>query len=152
MLAAAQVLDAIAARITGLSLTGAHVFTDRAWPLTEATLPAWKVVSPDEDIEPLTIHTSGPQQHRLQIELQGYVKAAAGIDDAMHAIASQAITALFNEPGTPDALSALAGRVQLSQRRVERAMKSEGQAELGLIQITLRAEFSTLSNAPDTIL
>ncbi len=94
-LAAAQVVNAIATRITGLSLAGVRVYTDRAWPLAEDALPAWKVVAVDEDVDPQTIHAPVLEQHALQIELQGYAKAVAGLDDALHALASEALTALF---------------------------------------------------------
>ena len=152
-LAGAQVLDAIKQRMLGLSLTGTRVYTDRAHPLDEkSVLPAWKVVSPDEDIETVTVHPAPVQQHRMQVELQGYVSAISDVDDAMHALAAQALTALFNPPLVPDALSAIAGtKVKLSQRRIERAMSGEGQAKLGLIQITLRAEYRTKQNAPEAL-
>lgn len=152
MLAAAQVLNAIAARLTGLPLAGVRVYTSRAWPLASKDLPAWKVVAPDEDIEPMTVHRPTPQKHLLQVELLGHTRAVDDLDDRLHALASEALTAVFNEPGTPDALSAFDGKVQLSARRIERAMAGEGEAALGLVTITLRAEFNTLSNAPDTIL
>lgn len=150
-LAAAQVVDAVAARITGLSLAGPRVYTDRAWPLAEDALPAWKVLAVDEDITPQTIHAPVLQQHVLQIELQGYAKAVSGLDDSLHALASEALTALFNTPGTPDLLSGLTSTV-ITTRRIERAMQKEGEAVLGLITITLRGEFRTISNAPNTII
>jgi len=154
MIAAGQVMHAIATRLNGIpsGLCGTRNYTDRAWPLAEKDLPARKVVSPDEDIEPMTVHTPTPQEHKLQVEVKGYVQDTAEIDDAMHALASEALIALFNPPAAPDALSAIAGKVQLSLRRIERVMKTEGQADLGLIQITLRAQFKTRSNAPDTLI
>ncbi len=54
-------------------------------------------------------------------------------------------------PGLPDALSGLTSTI-ITTRRIERAMQKEGEAVLGLVTITLRGEFRTLSNAPDTIL
>ena len=68
-LAAAQIIDAIAARMTGLPLAGARVFTSRAWPLAEDALPAWRVLAANEDIEPTTVHPNARQEHRLQVEL-----------------------------------------------------------------------------------
>jgi hypothetical protein len=150
-LASAQVVDAIAARISGLALAGTRVYTSRAWPLDESQLPAWRVVAADEDIEPATVHVPALQKHRLQVELLGYCQAVADVDDALHALASQALTALFNAPGAPDALSAMT-KVILTLRRIERALQSEGAATLGLITVTLRAEFHTRSNAPDTLI
>lgn len=151
-LAAAQVIAAVAARIINLPLAGADVFTSRAWPIADSALPAWRVIAVDEDIEPITVHGPWANAHRLQIEVHGLARAVQDLDDTLHALASEALTALFNEPMAPDALSALRGHVSLSLRRIERGMQSGGEAANGLVNITLRAEFQTLSNAPDTIL
>lgn len=150
-LASAQIIDAIAARLSGLPLAGIRVYTSRAWPLSEAGLPAWRVVAVDEDVEPLTVHRPAQQQHRLQVEVQGYARATADLDDALHALASEALTALLTLAPPADALAGL-NTVQFSLRRIERAMQPLGEASLGLITITLRADFRTASNAPDTII
>ena len=48
-LAAAQVIDALAARLVPLAATGGRVYTSRAWPLTD--LPAWRVTAEDEAVQ-----------------------------------------------------------------------------------------------------
>lgn len=150
-LAAAQIVDAVATRITGLALAGNRVFTSRAWPLADNGLPAGKVIAVDEDIEPATVHSPMLQQHRLQIELRGYVREVENIDDEMHALASEWLTALFDTTPPADALAALGTKIVLTQRRIERDMQREGESNLALVTVTLRAEFRTFSNAPDTI-
>ena len=152
MLAAAQIVDAIAARITGLALTGARAYTSRMWPLSEADLPAWRVFAVDEDVEPATVHQPFINNHALQVELRGVARAVASLDDTLNALASQAITALFSAPVVPDALSALIGRIALTVRRIQRDMATEGQAAVGLLTLTLRVEFRTLSTDPDTLI
>lgn len=149
-LAGAQIRAAIATRLTGLPLAGERVYKSRAWPLN--LLPAWKIVTPDEDIEPMTVHPNTPQNHRLQLELQGYTSVVDELDDRLDDLAAEALTAIFNPPGSPDALSVLMTHMQLTQRRIERVMSPEGQAVLGMVQITLRAEYRTKANAPETIL
>lgn len=154
-LASAQVVDAVAARITGLALSGNRIYTSRAWPIDEKTLrtvgPAGRVFAVDEDITPQTIHAPTRQQHALQIELEGLVREVENVDDEMHALAAQWLTALFSTTPPADALAALGAKVLLTQRRIEREMQSDGQASIGRVLITLRAEFHTRSNAPDTI-
>lgn len=151
-LASAQIVDAIAARISGLPLAGTRVYTSRAWPLGKAGLPAWRVVAVDEVMDPQTVHPNPPQLHELQVELRGHVAAAEDLDDDMHALAVEALTAIFDTTPPADALAnLLAGKVKLTQRRIERAMQTEGQADLGLIVITLRAEFRTRAAAPETL-
>ena|SRR5688572_28806736 len=150
-LASAQVVDAIATRITGLSLAGSRIYTSRLWPIPSTGMPAGRVLAVDEDIEPSTVHRPAALKHALQIELHGIVHEVENVDDQMHALAAQWLTALFNAPGMPDALSALT-KVIVSLRRIERQTQTEGQATLGVIVITLRAEFHTRSNAPETII
>lgn len=150
-LAAAQVIDALAERITGLSLAGDRVLTSRTWPLAEKDLPAWRVIAVDEDVEPTTVHKPSLNLHHLQVELRGFASASEDLDDVLHAMASQALTAVFNTPVVADALAGMVRKVSLSLRRIERAMKTEGEASLGLVTITIRAEFHTPSNDPDTI-
>jgi hypothetical protein len=152
-LASDQIVGAVATRITGLPLAGTNVATDRAWPWPDTVEHAWKVACPDEEITPATVHAAATrvQQHRAQIELRGLVRAASGIDAAMGALISEALTALFNPPLVPDALSALP-KVILTARRIERFTDNEGESSDGRIVVTLRAEFNTRSNAPDTII
>lgn len=135
-LAAAQVIDAVAARL--LAVFPGAVFTDRAWPIV--TLPAWRVLAGDESIAPMTVH--GLQQHDLEVELIGVVRAVDAVDDAMHALASQAITAL-NTP-SPVLGFTLTG--------IGRALQGEAEATHG--QITLRGlvSFATAPAAPDTLI
>jgi hypothetical protein len=150
-LASAQIVDAIATRISGLPLAGADVYTSRAWPLAAANLPAWKVVAVDEVVEPMTVHTDPVQKHELQVELRGHVAAVEDLDDDMHALAAEALTALFDTTPPADALTGIDGKLQRSLRRIERAMQPEGQAHLGLVVITLRVDFRTRASAPQTL-
>lgn len=153
MLAAAQVIHAISARLTGLPSTGARVFTSRAWPLAEKDLPAWRVVGPDEDIEPQTVHANALQEHRLQVELHGSVRATAALDDELNDMAAEALAPLFSTAPQvpPDALDGLKGKVQITLRRIERKLATEGEAAVGLVLITVRAEFRTRASAPETL-
>lgn len=149
MLAAGQVVHALATRITGLAL-GAGVYTARAWPLAVDQLPAWRVVAVDEDIEPQTVHPDPFQAHALQVELRGHLRATEALDDDMHALSAEALTAVFDQSPPVDALAAIASRLQLTLRRIERAMSTEGEAAIGLVVITLRATFRTRASAPES--
>ena len=150
MLASAQVVDAIATRMSGGALADGRVYTSRGHPIPDDGMPAWRVIAVDEVIEPKTVHVTKLQGHQLQVELLGYVQATANVDDSMHALAAEALTLLFNPPIAPDPLSDMT-KVVLTQRRIERAMQSDGEARNGLITVTLRAEFHTRSDAPETI-
>ena len=149
MLAAGQIVHALATRISGLS-SGAAVFTARAWPIADDQLPAWRVIAVDEDIEPQTVHADPFQMHALQVELRGHVKATAALDDSMHALSAEALTAVFDTTPPVDALAAIAEKLQITLRRIERAMATEGEAAIGLVVITLRATFRTRASAPES--
>src|SRR4051812_5941361 len=97
-LAAAQVVDALAALLVPVALSGGRVYTSRLWPLTEAELPAWRVTAETEEVQPTTIH-SGVEQHLLSVEAKGYARATDNLDDSLHALAAAGLTALF--AGTP---------------------------------------------------
>ncbi len=141
MLASGEIVHAIAARITGLPL-GASVATDRPWPIADSALPAWRVVEVDDEIVPGTVHRLARQQHALQIELRGTVRALAGVDDAARALVREALAAIFAAMPPADDLQAVNLRnVQITLRRIQLEYEDAGQAVLGRAVVTLRAEY-----------
>lgn len=152
MLAADQIVHAFAERLTGLPLAGTNVFTDRAWALAESQLPGWKVVPHDDDVEMATIHTPSVEAHSQQLELHGFVRAIADIDQAMSALAAEGLTAIFSLTPPADTLSSIRKKLQIGLVRVERTPTKEGEASTGLILITLRVDFKTRADQPETIL
>ncbi|MEO8153565.1 MAG: hypothetical protein ABI605_10885 [Rhizobacter sp.] len=151
-LAAAQVVDAVAARIKGVGVTdsGERVYTSRAWPLKD--LPAWRVVAEEEDIEALTMHTPALLQHVLRVAVQGNAEAVSDLDDNLNGLASQALSAIFSLTPPADALAALGGKVKsFVPVAIARDFAGEGQARLGQVKVTLQATFQTMSNAPDVL-
>jgi hypothetical protein len=136
MLASGQVIEAIAERLR--TVWPVTVYTDRAWPLD--VLPAWRVFEADETIGPLTVH--GLQQHDLSIEAVGCVRAVDGLDDALRAMAAQALQAL----NTPSAV------MGWTLTGIDRAMQSEDEAAIG--QVTLRGlvTFATAPAEPETLI
>lgn len=148
-LAAAQIVDAIAARIAGNTPAGTNVFTSRAWPLAESRLPAWRVLASDERVEAQSIGYPWPQRHELDVELQGVCAAVADLDDALHAMASAAITALW---GT-QAHSTLGGlNVVMQLQSLEREMQADGEAKIGRITLSVQVQFFSLCSQPDTLI
>jgi hypothetical protein len=147
-LAAAQVVDALAARITGLALTGSRVHTSRAWPLKEADLPAWRVYGDEEEVDTTTVHYPAFQEHALDIVLEGVTKAAANLDDALNALVLAALGAIFDT--LAHATLGLTN-VTLSLLRIVRGMATEGEATVGKVSVFIRARFHTMQNAPEVL-
>lgn len=150
-LASAQVIDAIAARLSGAGVTpaGTRVYTSRAWPLAESGLPAWRVVAGDETVEQVNITWPHVNDHELQVDLRGVVAAADNLDDALHAMAEAALKRLFTDRSAAT-LSPLRVRMVLSG--IERSLQEDGQAKVGVITVQLTARFQTKADAPDIII
>jgi hypothetical protein len=140
-LAAAQVIDALAARISGATSAGTRVFTSRAWPIGEDDLPAWRVTAASESIAGVALGDY-IHEHHLEVEARAYVRAVANLDDAMHALAEAALPALFAPP-VPYALE---------HAGIDRELTAEGEAAVGVITLRLRASYFTRPTAPQTIL
>ena len=151
MLASGQIRHAVAARLRGQPLCGQRVFTSRAWPLSEAQLPAWRVSAPDQSVEPLTIHPDARQSHDADILLEGYVRGTETLDDDLDALTTEALEAIFATAPPADDLASLT-RLHLRLKRIESSMEAAGEAALGAVSVTLKAEFHTRASAPQTIL
>lgn len=140
-LAAAQVVDALAARLAPVVLSGGRVYTSRLWPLTEADLPAWKVTAQDETVD-LAQLDGLLGQHTLSIEAAGFVRATTDIDDAMNALAAAGLTALFAD-SIPYAMR-LEG--------IDRDITQDGEASMGVIRLRIATTFFTNPAEPEIIL
>ena len=138
-LAAAQVVDTLAARLVPVALSGGRVFTSRLWPLSEAELPCWKVIADSEDVQVALV--DGMNQHDLTVSAEGYVRATDNVDDSMHALAEQGLTALF----------ALPAPYELQLISIERETTNESEAALGLIRLRMTTRYYVRPEAPQTI-
>ena len=140
-LAAAQVVDVLAARIAAQATLGAGgVRTSRTWPWAEADLPACRIYAVDEQVElvtqdPINAHTMG-------VDVQYTVRATADLDDAMHVQASAGLALLF----------AGARPYGLQHTGISRDPATEGEAAVGRITLQLSTLFHVAPAAPETIL
>jgi len=140
-LAAAQVVDALAARLAPQALGAGGVRTSRLWPWAEAELPAVRVFAADEQVE---ISTIGEQinRHTLAVDAQYTLRAVADADDAMHTLAEAGLALLFAEP-LPHGLQ-LAG--------INREAATEGEAAVTRITLQLQCVYFVAPAAPGVIL
>jgi len=139
-LAAAQVVDALAARLTPVVATGGRVYTSRWWPITEGELPAWQVLAEDEAVEPADL--DGVNVHRLTVQCAGYTRAVNDLDDRLHDLAEAGLTALCALP-----------RIHGAQiTAIDRTVEQTGEAAVGVIRLRLETTFYVAQTAPGTIL
>lgn len=136
-LAAAQVIDALAARVATLAPAGG-VHTSRTWPLQ--VLPAWRVTAEDEPVTEAMM--SGTNEHALVVAVRGTARAVADLDDVLHAMASEVQSALFAPPAP----------YQLQLTGLRRQLATEGEASVGVITVFLRATFYVDPADPETII
>lgn len=140
-LAAAQVVDAIAALIAPQANLGAGgVRTSRTWPWAEADLPACRVFASDESIEEVDL-AGNLNVHTLAVDAEYTLRAVADLDDEMHARASSGLALLF--AGSPPYALSLTG--------IERDLATEGEAAVGRITLKLQTTFYVAPSAPETI-
>ena len=147
-LASAQLIDAIAALLRGVSGWADSVHTSRLWPLAEADLPAWRVQAEDETVDAHGIGFPAKQQHELEVACHGYARATSDLDDVLHGLAEQALGALF---ASRDTATLVPARAVMTLARIERDLVTEGEAALGRITLALRVRFFTLNNDPSTV-
>ena len=139
-LAAAQVIDALAARLVSQTLGAGGVRTSRFWPWAEADLPAARVFAADEAVQLSTIGDS-INQHTLAVDVQYSLRAVADADDAMHALAEAGLALLFAEP-LPHGLQ-LVG--------INRETTGEGEAAVARITLQLQCTYFVAPAAPGVI-
>jgi hypothetical protein len=140
-LAAAQVVDALAARLAPQVLGTGGVRTSRTWPWAEHELPAARVFAVDEQVQPATVDAA-INQHNLAVDVQYTLRAAADADDAMHALAEAGLSLLFAAPFSYGL--ALAG--------INREAAADGEAAVARITLQLQCTYFVAPAEPAVIL
>lgn len=140
-LAAAQVVDALAARLAPQSLGSGGVKTSRLWPWADAELPAVRVFAADELVEASTIGET-INRHVLAVDVQYSLRAASTADHAMHALAEAGLALLFTEP--------LPHGLQLTG--ISRDTAGDGEAAIARITLQLQCTYFVAPAAPGVIL
>jgi hypothetical protein len=148
MLAAQQVVAAIAALLATVSGMASSVHTEHPWPFDTSELPAWRVFDDVEEITETGLNFPARQQHELTVKCEGYCVDATTVRADLNAMAAAALTKLFASRASTS-LGLNNSAMVLS--RIERDIVTEGQATCGRITLSLRVRFFTYSNAPETI-
>jgi len=142
-LAAAQVIDALAARLAGQAGLGTGgVKTNRIWPWAESDLPACRVFATDEQASFDAGYLEHVNAHTLNVDVQYSARATADLDDQMHAAAAAGLALLFAPPEPY--------RLQLVG--ITRRLATEGVASVGVITLRLQATCYVAPSAPETII
>jgi hypothetical protein len=98
-----QIREAVAARLTGLTTTGARVYVNNVDPLAIGELPALTIRNGSEQIERRSIGSPNPYISRVQtLIVTANARAATAVWDTLDQIAKEVEVAML---GTLDALT-----------------------------------------------
>ena len=142
-----QIRDALKARLTGLTTTGANVETTRIHSFVEedAALPGL-VIFPDveEILEPSEDLEIGSQHRILNIIVQGYEQAVSDMEDTLDLIAEEVETAVF----TDQFFGGLVHSTDLVGTEID--IMPGASAPLGVVTLSFRLSYMTREGAPGT--
>jgi len=147
ILASQQVIDGIVDRLVAAATSsGVRVYSDRFHPVS--AFPSIRVKHVDEDLQAGDDDVTWPAMrlHRLQVDVDVLVQAAAGLDAALAAAALEVLQAL---EGMQSPLAPL--NVALAATGIRYQATSDGQASHGVATVRLAAEYHTATNTPHTI-
>jgi len=86
-----QIRDALVAALGGLASTGANVFANRVYPLTDAELPALRISIDEEEADE---HDGDILQREVYCIVEACAKFGSALDDALDQISLEAETVL----------------------------------------------------------
>jgi hypothetical protein len=89
----------LVALLTGLPLTGSHVYGSRVAPLAEADLPAIRVYADSSESSAIDIHNL-IRERGVIFRIEIVARATADLDDTLDAIAEDVEDALLTAPGS----------------------------------------------------
>jgi hypothetical protein len=137
-----QIREAVAALLTGLTTTGANVFQSRLQPLPDNKLPALKIITDAEQLEPLDI--SGNFVNRsLTVGVIAVAKAVSDVDDVIDEIIKEVEIKL----ATDRTLSGLVKDIVLVSIDID--MSGETEKNTGQAIMNFTANYFTTVAAPD---
>jgi hypothetical protein len=141
-----QIRDRVVTTLTGLTTTGANVFSNRVYRLGNTELPCWLVFMTDESSEPLAMGATTTIRRQVQIEIEGRAIANADIADLLDTMSTEAEAAI----GADHTLGGLVKDIILT--RTEIALTGDGEQVAGIVRMTFDAVYVTATNNPETLL
>jgi hypothetical protein len=138
-----QIRDAVVARLTNLTTTGANVFQDRVYALSDEELPAIIINTENETSQPNALMASRLMQRELNISVTAYVKAVATMDDKLDQICKEVEIAL----ATDTSLGGLTKDLYLTSTNM--TLDGSGEQPRGLAQMLWAASYYVRETAPD---
>jgi hypothetical protein len=139
-----QIREAAAAAVTGLTTTGARVFTSSVYALAVTDLPALRVRTPREASAQRTLGAPRLLERTLRLEVEAVAQATADLDDALDQACKEVEIALAMP------CAALAGLVKsVTLTDTEITLTGEGEQPIGRAAMGFDVVYMAFENAPD---
>lgn len=138
-----QIREAVAADLTGLTTSAAHVYPNRLHPFEASSLPGLRISIESDSVSPLTVHQPHMQDHQLVLVVECVAKASADLDDICDLMSQEVEVAL-------------AGGVTVGSATIYPVLSgSEFDQEAagtpaGAKRLTFQVEYACLNTTPDT--
>jgi len=141
-----QIHDLIIAKVTGLTTTGANVFTGRVHPIERSEMPCLLVSTGDEAVSYETI--GGPRAQRRDLTLE--IDIVVSVNDTMESLMNTVQLEVENALSADTKLGSSVFDVKYIGRN--KFLSGDGEKQVGITRLNYSVPFEVLENAPDTLL
>lgn len=139
-----QIRNALAAQLTGLTTTGARVYTTQLHPLPASSLPALLIVTDGEDVEAMSIGAPPLLARQLNARVVALVAATSGHEATLDQIASEVEVALAADR----TLGGLTKSAQL--RGLRPSFDAESDQPIGRMELYYLLDYRAFEGSPQT--
>ena len=136
-----QIRDALVASLAGLASTGANVFANRVYPLTDAELPALRISMDEEEADE---QVDGILQREVYCIVEACAKLGSGLDDALDQISLEV------EPVLAAGIT-VDGQLLYPVYAGMRIAFEDADLPVGVKRMRYRIPFFTLSASPESL-
>jgi len=140
-----QIRDALASRLSGLSTTGARVFSHRYHEFNDDELPGLRVYAESDEV--LGQMMGGRQHRRVQFVVEACAKVLTTLEDTLDQIALEVEAAI----GAENTLGGLVKGGTNYEGIGDFNVQHEGEKPVGVWPLRFTADYDTDAATPQTI-
>lgn len=140
-----QIRTAAASALTGLTTSGARVYSNRLYAMDTANLPGLRISLDNETVQTDTVDASPIQDRQIELVVECCAKANTALDDTCDAMQLEVE-------------KALAGGLTISGKHLTVVLASSsfddalGLTPVAVLKLVFIVSFFTRANAPDTFI
>ena len=137
--------SAVVSAVTGLTTTGARVYTAKVYPAQDSELPCLMVNTISEAVTQQDIGLPGIIERRVTVEVVGVVKLTSSLANALDAISEEVETVLGS------GVSVSGKTIELAYESADIQFSGDTDQPVGTVSMRFAAILYTSSNAPGTL-